>query len=107
MNRQGLQASPGDPPSASFGQRPTETAPYRNRVLPKPRGREEVDGERCAAFEAQVGEDLTEDAGELEAVPGETRRERDLRKAWVPVDQEVLVGGQRVEAGSVAVVGWS
>ena len=58
----------------------------------------ELAGRRRLAVEAQLGRDAPEDRGVLEPV-GRAEEDRDARGVGQPVDDEVPVRGQRVEAG--------
>ena len=51
------------------------------------------------AIHSQIGKDLTNDAGELEAVAGEAGREGDLSENPDAYRYEVLVRRHRVQAG--------
>ena len=58
-----------------------------------------------AAVEREVGEDLADDAAELEAVAGEAGGDDDLRRVGEQVDDEVLVGRVGEQARFIASVG--
>ena len=53
----------------------------------------------CRASHRQVGEDFTDDRGELESVSGEAAGHGTGRDARMRPDDEVLVGGHGVKAG--------
>ena len=65
------------------------------------RGRKKLDRQLRATVERQVAEHFAQHAGEFEAVAGEAGGQSDLRILWMPVDDEVGVGGHRVHADRV------
>ena len=52
-----------------------------------------------AIFDVRFGEDFTDRRREIEAVAGAGRGDDDIRRAGQPVDDEIAVGRDRVEAG--------
>src|SRR5215213_6248368 len=65
----------------------------------EPGGGEEVYGALGLAFRGEVGQDLTDHAAELEAVPRKGHCDGGLGMVGVGRDHEMLVGGVRVHAG--------
>ncbi len=52
-----------------------------------------------SAFGRQIGQDFADHRREFEAVAGTGRGDDDVRRAGQPVDEEIVVGRHRVEAG--------
>src|SRR5262249_44397008 len=59
---------------------------------------EPIDRPGGRPVDGEVGEDLADHRGELEAMPGAGGGERDARRSGMAVDDELLVRGVRVQA---------
>ena len=83
-------------PKAESGQgRIVDGTRVRTRPRSNPPG---LDGDFGASARGQVGQDLSDQAGELEAVPAARAGDDDVGPPGQEIDLELLVGGDRVEA---------